>query len=280
LFDACVIGHVTRDIVRIGSQKKEMPGGTAYYTSMAMKSLGMNVAVITKVAKEDKALLGDLERKQIPIYLRASPRTTTFTNISAGDLDSREQLVGDIALPFTVADVEDVDSKLFHLGPLTSGDIPIEVLQSISKRSMISLDVHGFVRSIDKDSGIVKMTEWKGKEKFLRYVRILKTDEKEARIISGEENLEEMAVKLSSYGPEEVIITFSSKGSLIYCKSKFHRIPSFMPKNHVDPTGCGDTYLAGYLYQRAQGIDITKAGEVAARTASLKLENYGPLGLR
>ena len=82
----------------------------------------------------------------------------------------------------------------------------------------------------------------------------------------SEENLEEKAVKLTCYGPEEFIITFNSKGSLIYCKSKFYRIPSFMPKNHVDRTGCGDTYLAGYLYQRIHGIDITKAGEFAART--------------
>jgi len=82
----------------------------------------------------------------------------------------------------------------------------------------------------------------------------------------SEENLEEMAVKLSCYGPEEIIITFSSKGSLINCKPKFYQIPSFKPKNHVDPTGCGDTYLAGYLYQRIQGIDNTKAGEFAART--------------
>jgi hypothetical protein len=75
LFDICVVGLVTRDIVRIGGKEKKMPGGTAYYASMAMKSLGLNVAIITKVKKEDEALLGDL-KASIPVFLGESPRTT------------------------------------------------------------------------------------------------------------------------------------------------------------------------------------------------------------
>ena len=86
-----------------------------------------------------------------------------------------------------------------------------------------------------------------------------------------------MAVKLSRYGSEEVIITRGGKGSLTYCKSKLYWISSFAPRNLVDPTGCGDTYMAGYLCLRARTDDFREMGKFAARTATSKLENYEPL---
>ena len=53
MFDVCVIGHITKDIVRIENLKKEMPGGVAYYFSMALKNLGSNVSLVTKVAERE-----------------------------------------------------------------------------------------------------------------------------------------------------------------------------------------------------------------------------------
>ena len=43
VFDVCVIGHITRDIIRVGRTTRATPGGTAYYTSMALRRLGLKV---------------------------------------------------------------------------------------------------------------------------------------------------------------------------------------------------------------------------------------------
>ncbi len=53
MFDVCVVGHVTKDLVRTAEGEFEMPGGTAYYTAIALKNLGMRVAVITKLLEQD-----------------------------------------------------------------------------------------------------------------------------------------------------------------------------------------------------------------------------------
>jgi sugar/nucleoside kinase (ribokinase family) len=44
----------------------------------------------------------------------------------------------------------------------------------------------------------------------------------------------------------------------------------------VDATGCGDTYMAGYLYCRAKGLNLQESGEFAAAMATLKIESSGP----
>jgi len=274
MFDVCIIGHITKDILRIKNEEKEMPGGVAYYFSIALKNLGSKVSLITKVAGKDKDLFNGLIRNDIPIFYKDSQETTTFENIYSEDLDFRIQNVKCVAQPFRTKDIPEISARIFHLGPLTKEDIPLEMLKLLSKKAKISLDVQGYLRKIER--GQAKSVDWEQKEEALAYVNILKTDETEAKILSGEDNIRKAAEKLSAYNIDEIIITLGSKGSLIYSKGNFFPIPSFPPKKIVDATGCGDTYMAAYIYQRLKSSNIDKSGKFAAATASLKLEILGP----
>jgi sugar/nucleoside kinase (ribokinase family) len=275
MFDVCVLGHLTKDIIKIDGRVKEMPGGTAYYLPITFKRFGGNISVVTKINRNDAYLLTNLIRENIPIFLGKSHKTTVFINVYTHK-NKRDQWVKTIADPFTIENVKDVQSKIFHLGPLTKDDIPLSVLRFLAKKAKISLDVQGYLRNIDKPTGKVTLTDWSEKEDYLSYVNILKTDEEEAKILSKKENLKEIALTLSRYGPEEVIITRGWKHSLIYSRNKFYFIPSYTPKLFLDPTGCGDTYMAGYLFLKCKTNDLQKIGTFSAKIASLKLENYGP----
>lgn len=274
MFDVCTIGHITKDIVKIKNIEKNMPGGVAYYFSIALKNLGSNVSLITKIAEKDKGLLNDLIKNNISIYYLRSKETTVFENIYAEHIDFRTQNVKCISQPFSIEEIPDISTRIFHFGPLTKNDIPIEILKHLSKKAKISLDVQGYLRKIER--GQAKSVDWEEKEEALTYVNILKTDETEAKILSGEDNIRKAAEKLSAYNIDEIIITLGSKGSLIYSKGNFISIPSFPPKKIIDATGCGDTYMAAYIYQRLKSSNIDKSGKFAAATASLKLETLGP----
>jgi sugar/nucleoside kinase (ribokinase family) len=82
---------------------------------------------------------------------------------------------------------------------------------------------------------------------------------------------------LHDWGVKEVVITLGSRGSIIYNGSRFYQIPAYNPLTAVvDATGCGDTYMAGYLYQRIKGEGYRESGEFAAAMATLKIESSGP----
>ena len=49
-----------------------------------------------------------------------------------------------------------------------------------------------------------------------------------------------------------------------------------LPKEVVDATGCGDTYVLGYLYMRNKGFSCEEAGCFAAAMSTIKLEKSGP----
>ena len=86
------------------------------------------------------------------------------------------------------------------------------------------------------------------------------------------------AVKLADWGVKEVLLTLGDKGSLIYVDERFYEIPAYPVENVADATGCGDTYMAGYLYMRKRGASYQEAGCFAAAMCSVKLQSYGPFG--
>jgi sugar/nucleoside kinase (ribokinase family) len=280
MFDVCVIGHVTKDLIHTHEHvTRKMPGGTAYYTSMALKSLGLDVAVVTKVARADQThLLKALKSAGIAVFCHESNQTTTFENIYLGEsTDARTQRVTAIASPFSPHDIPQISATIFHVGPLTDRDISLELLKHLSQhKNLVSLDVQGFVRQVE--GGEVVETDWQAKETGLGYLHILKSDDTEARILSGEHDMEKAATKIAAFGPREIIITCASRGSLIFADGSFFRIPPVPARTVVDPTGCGDTYMAGYMYQRLKSRDINTAGRFGASLATTKLERFGASG--
>ena len=281
MFDVCVVGHITKDVANTADGEIQMPGGTAYYTSIALKNLGMSVAVITKLRDQDTFFLSELEKEHIPVFLGKSDRTTTFKNVYSDDTHTREQWVKDVAKPFSVHDASRCEARIFHLGPLMKDDIPLEVIRFLAGRAEISLDVQGFVRDLEERSrgwARVKPVAWQEKTAALSFVNILKVNEEEARILSHERDLTDIAVELSKFGPEEVIITRGSNPSWVYANGESFEVPAYSPKHTVavDPTGCGDTYMAGYLFYKQKSTKLDEVGKFAAMTTSLKLERDGP----
>lgn len=275
VFDTCVVGHVTKDLVQIGTRQIEMPGGTAFYSSLVLAGLGANVVVVTRIAHGDRYLLDGLIHAGISVCCADSETTTRFENIYSRDLNKRVQLVRELAEPIGTDHLSQISARSFHLGPLTKKDISLELMELASIKGLVLLDLQGFARSIE--NGRVRGADWEDKERGLACVNILKADETEAAIVTGEADPERAARKLAEYGPDEVVITCGSWGSLINGHGTLFRIPAFPSEEIVDATGCGDTFAAAYLYKRLQGTGIREAGEFASRAAAVKLKVSGPL---
>ena len=278
MFDVCVIGHVTRDIIAIkGRPAKSMPGGTAYYSAIAFASLGHGTAAVTRVAPGDEdALFEGLRRAGVQVLCRPSAATTLYENTYPDDsLDVRRQEVGAVADGFSERDVADVRAAAFHVGTSTSGDLAAGLLGMLAaKGALLSLDVQGLLRKVDGRR--VRLRDWPGKGTDFAGVDILKADLDEARILIGEESPERAARRLAEFGPADVIVSLGSGGSVVLSGGRLHRIAAVAPRRLVDATGCGDTYMAGYVSRRLKGDDAKRAGRFAAALATLKLERSGP----
>lgn len=274
MYDICCIGHITSDKVVTPGSVMHMPGGTAFYFSKALSNLDTRYLLVTKISESEQAYADELRQNQIDVLVKPSAHTVYFENIYGEDPDQRTQNVWQIADSFTLDDVQDIKAKMFHLGPLLADDISVDLIKLLAAKGKVSLDVQGFLRRVAHHK--VHPTDWPEKIDALRHVNIIKADEAELQALTGLNNAGDGAKLLAGWGVKEVVVTNGSKGSFIYADETFYTIPAYRPQMVIDATGCGDTYMAGYLYRCVKGADIQQAGEFAAAMASLKMESPGP----
>lgn len=274
MYDICCIGHITLDKVVTSESEVYMPGGTSFYFAHSLYNIDHNFLLVTALAKDQVSFVEDLRHRGIHIKLLPSAYTVYFENIYPANQDIRIQRVWQKADPFLKEDLEDVNAKIFHLGSLLADDFSLELIKSLSEKGIVSLDVQGMLREVE-DTHVIAI-DWTEKIQALQYIDILKANESEMEVLTGTEDIAEGARILASWGVKEVIITLGSMGSVILANNSFHLVPAFVPMKVVDATGCGDTYMAGYLYKRSMGASFQDAGEFGAAMATLNIENSGP----
>ena len=202
--------------------------------------------------------------------------TTLFENEYHGtDLGERTQTVHAVAASFKIKELDRITSGIVHLGPLTAEEMSAGfICAAASCGDWVVLDGQGLVRKIERHR--VHVIDRPDLSRALSCIDILKTDAEEARALSNESDMETAARTLAALGPREVIVSCGAAGALIYASDRIERIEAVKPNAIVDPTGCGDSFAAGYAFGRAHNLDVSAAGRFAAALAALNLETKGP----
>jgi sugar/nucleoside kinase (ribokinase family) len=274
MYDICCVGHLTLDKVVTTRGTKHMAGGTSFYFSNAICNMDVSYTLVTALAQSEMVVVEKLRAKGIEVHAAVGGLSVYFENIYSENQNHRTQRVLQKANPFTVNQLQQIDAKIFHLGPLLADDMPVELIKELHSRGRVSLDVQGYLRKVENENVIP--IDWPEKREALRYVDILKANEHETEVLTGSKDIHEGARILADWGVKEVVLTLGSMGSVIYTDGVFYNIPAYTPTAVVDATGCGDTYMAGYLRQRIKGASFQEAGEFAAAMASFKIESSGP----
>lgn len=274
--DICCIGHITKDKIITPRQTVYMAGGTSFYFSYAFSHLPQNVSfqLVTKLSEGEMKSVEDMRQAGIDVQVYPSSHTVYFENKYGENQNDRTQRVLERADPFTVDEMREVNAGVYHLGSLLSDDFSTEVVKYLSTKGRISIDAQGYLREVRGEK--VYPIDWAEKREILAHTDIIKVNEHEMEVITGLTDPRAAAKCLAEWGVKEACVTLGSEGSIILAEGKFYDIPAYEPKEIVDATGCGDTYSAGYLWCRAQGMGFEESGKFAAAMCTLKLEHSGP----
>lgn len=271
----CCIGHITLDKIITPEATTYLNGGTSYYFAHGISCLdNPNFQLVTSLAESEMGAVEELRKKNIDVIVFPSAHTVYFENKYGENKDNRTQRVLAKADPFKVDQFIPIKADYYHLGSLLADDFSFELVRYLSTKGIVSMDVQGYLRKVNGEN--VEAVDWTWKRETLKYVDILKVNEHEMYVLTGETEVRKAAEKLASWGVREIIITEGSLGSFVYAEGKLVEIRAYPPKKVVDATGCGDTYMTGYLYMRAKGATIREAGCFAAAMSTLKLEGFGP----
>lgn len=274
IHDICCIGHLTLDKIVNPRETVYMSGGASFYFSHAVSNLDVDYILVAGLAESEIQAVEDLRAEKIIVKTVFSPQSHYFENIYSEDQNERSQRVLATAQPFTFDAMDGIYAKYYHVGALLGDDFSVDFVKQLSERGKISIDCQGYLREVRGTQ--VFPVDWVDKLQVLKYVDVLKANEMEMHVLTGTKDVYKAAKMLNDWGVKEVLLTLGSMGSVIYDGTTFTMIPAYKATEVIDATGCGDTYMAGYLSKRSKGASMEESAKFAAAMATIKIESFGP----
>jgi fructokinase len=139
-------------------------------------------------------------------------------------------------------------------------------LSCISPDSKVSLDPN-FVDDISSMLDFFKP--------FIDRADLILPSEGEASMLVGSATDEEACSLLAAQG-KTIALKRGNKGCTVYSGDQCISIPAFHVEE-VDPTGCGDSFCAGFIYGMLQEWPLEKVGRFANATGALQATAVGPM---
>ncbi len=272
-----IIGNPAFDLIELPGQKpKRVLSGFVFNTAMILTRLCTKTNVIAKVGKHyAKDFYKKLTNHGIHVSnLITGDASTGFHVMYDKEGNRTLHALGDAGSIYK-SDIpkEFFESDAVLIGPLLQ-EIPLETLHYLATNSSFSLlDPQGLLRRIN-ENGMVESVTIKDAKPFLQNIDILKLTGEEALLMSNSKYMKKALEILSKTGIKIVIITLAERGSIVYDDGKICRIPAY-PTNLKDPTGAGDVYAAGFIYEYLKTNDALTSAYFASAAASFMVENVG-----
>ncbi len=146
-FDIVMIGNFAKDELIVDGVEEIASGGGVYYGSVVAERLGTHVAVVTRLHPDDFPRLEELRSEGVQVFATPAQGTSGIANYySSSNMETRICKPIGFGGKYSLADIPDLKTKVIMLTPLFAGEADLPLLQALSKRAPVAMDIQGFVR--------------------------------------------------------------------------------------------------------------------------------------
>jgi sugar/nucleoside kinase (ribokinase family) len=255
-----VIGHVAHDLAPEGPRL----GGTAAYSALMARALGLRVGVVTTSGPETS-----LEPLiDIPVVSLETPRSTTFENIYTEH--GRIQYLRAQAARIDLNYVPEIwrHTPIIHLGPIANE--MDSLLPAGFSPALLGLTPQGWMRKWDAE-GRVSVAEWMAADSALAQASAVVISRED--VADNDELIEQMA-----HQTRILVVTEASSGAVLFWNGDRRRFRApDVPE--VDATGAGDIFAAAFFVRLLTTRDPWEATRFATLVASRSVTRVGLAGI-
>ena len=258
---------------------KRVLSGCSTNGCLALACLGHATTLVGRIGTDfHDRFVADTQRYGIASVMQLCEQTGGFGLIYDQRGDRTLDVLG-IAAPIEQAPAITSQAEAIIIGPILQETSPelIEQIHTLSDAPLF-LDPQGLLRRVGPHGRIEHFCP----PEFAQVAplcRVIKANEMETEVITGINPRADSAGALhglKALGCEIAIITLAEAGSLIDDGGRQYVIPAYVTDAR-DPTGAGDTYMAGFIHAYLQNpTDLYTAGCYGSATASIWIEHTGP----
>jgi len=258
--DYLIIGHIAHDLTPTGPRL----GGTAAYSALTARALGLRVGVVTASGPETS--LDALH--DVLVVSAPSPQSTTFENIYSKS--GRRQVLHQRAASLSLDSVPGAwrRTAIIHLGPVAQE--MDAVLPGSFSPSLLGLTPQGWMRAWD-ESGQVRRADWESAEQALGQAGAVVVSIED--VGGNEERIEFMAAHT-----RVLAVTEAAAGSRLYWHGDQRRFRA--PEMYeTDATGAGDIFAAAFFIRLLTTQDPWEAARFATQLSAHSVTRKGLEGI-
>lgn len=262
---------------RVSTEGRVLSGCSTNF-ALALSRLGEPLTLVGTIGNDYKAEFErDLKKNGIAAVVTEAPETGGFRLNYYDDKGNRTLDVLGRAASIEAVPPGVRDARGVLVGPIL-GETGYDFIRRLRQatQGIFMLDPQGMLRRENGDA--IEHVKTRGIEEIIGLFDIVKPNELECRVLTGidpRQDAETPARMIHSWGPRIVVITLAEEGSVVYDGHTFTRVPAY-PADCVDATGAGDTYAAGFMYGRLQGLPPETCALWGTATASIMIEHVGP----
>jgi len=276
LYDIAFIGHVCFDeVIPYQGRPRVAPGSAVMCGALAAARVGKKVLVVTRMAPQDDDILESLRQNGVTVHVIPTVETTYMKVVhSSANVDERQIYQLANAGFFSLSDLPPLEARWVHLAGITDQEFSLDFIDGMKQQGYrLSADMQSFVRQVQPGTRQIAFQDVPAKMKIVGQMDMVKLDIVEAKVLTGNDDLQKAARMIEYWGCTEVVIT-QAEGVLAQAGGQtFYE--KFSNRSIVGRTGRGDTTFAAYLACRLDQ-DVANSLKFAAALVSIKMETPGP----
>ena len=253
--------------------------GCSTNACLALVRLGRRAALVGRIGHDlQDRFITEMTKFGVTSHTSADLHTGGFRLVYDRRGDRTLDVLG-VAGPITEVPSVCADALAILIGPVLQ-ETPLALIEAIQQVSSapLFLDPQGMLRRIGTDGRIEHYLP-DNIRAVARRCTVIKANELETHVLTGIDPRADAvgaARALRALGCSIAIVTLAEAGSCIDDGVRQFAIPAYATEAR-DPTGAGDTYMAGFIHAYLDDPDnLYRAGCMGAAVASIWIEHTGP----
>jgi len=273
-----VIGNVCkRTEIKNGKKSKPELAGS-YISAITASKLSHDVTLISRVSDNSYAI-EEAKKNKIKLEKQSAWMETVYEAIYDKNSEKVTKIVSD-AGPIVRVNPGNYDVVIVSS---YYGYVSFDVIKSLkTPNNILCLDAQSYIKHRG-DNGVLFYKPWLDKEKYLKYVDIIKLNTKELFYLTGKISLNS-ASDLLRLGPKVVVLTVKDKCNYVFYDKTYLKMPFYSGRKSKRRflIGAGEIYDTAFALKYAETRDSKEAGFFAEAATSISWERdcvKKPIGL-